>query len=478
MPKTQTPPNYETTEARFEHYLASFADVLGHEDRRRPFVSYCTGLTLPGDRKSVEPMAALLSPGQVSAAHQSLNHFVAKAPWSDVAMLRQARKYAMPLFENKPYCFIVDDTGIPKSGKLSVGVTRQYCGVLGKQDNCQVAVTISIANEDASLPLAHRLYLPETWANDPERRKKAGIPDEVTFKTKPDIALDQIASALAEGLKPAMVLGDAGYGQSTDFRERLTALGLPYAVGIQTPTTVWAPGTAPPPVPTEYAGRGRPRTRLGRTWHHKPISVKELALSLPAETYQDVTWREGTKGPMTGRYAALRVHAAHRDDVKSELRPEEWLLIEWPAGEKEPVHYHLATLPADWSLERLAGAVRTRWRIERDYQELKDELGFDHYEGRGWRGFHHHASLSIATYAFLMVERGSFFPSAPDGRPRIHLPERGPDFQPRGASSASGKTQPAVLQNDEAPTHRRPRSKAGKMPLLPSSAAQAGVRKG
>lgn len=437
MPNTVLIPHDETTEIRFERYLTSFAKVLGHDDRIAPFHSYCTGLTLPGDRKSVEPMAAMLAPDRVSATHQVLHHFVAKAPWSDVAMLRQARRYAMPLFEHEPYCFIVDDTGIPKSGKLSVGVKRQYCGVLGKQDNCQVAVTISISNERASLPIAHRLYLPEEWANDPERRKKAGVPDEIVFKTKPEIALDQIAFAFKEGLRPSMVLGDAGYGQNTEFREGLTALGLLYAVGVQSTTTVWAPGTAPPGVPMEYSGRGRPRTRLGRTWHHKPISVKALALSLPANAYHDVTWRDGTKGPMSGRYAALRVHAAHRDEVRSELRPEEWLLIEWPTGEKEPVHYHLATLPADWPLEKLVGAVRTRWRIERDYQELKDELGFDHYEGRGWRGFHHHASLSIATYAFLMVERGCFPPSAYGSRPRIPIPERPITFKPRGSDTAS-----------------------------------------
>jgi len=427
----------ESPEARFERYLASFSDVLGHADRMEPFHDYCTGLVLPGDRKSVEPLAAMLAPERIGAKHQSLLHFVGKARWSDLGLLRVARRYAMPLFENEPYCLIVDDTGNPKKGKLSVGVARQYCGVLGKQENCQVAVTLSIANESASLPIAHRLYLPDVWANDLERRKVAGVPEDVTFQTKPEIALDQIAFALKEGLTPEVVLADAGYGQLTEFRERLTEWGLPYAVGVQSTTSVWLAGTEPPPAPP-YSGKGRPRKLLQVEGNDKRIKVKDLALSLPADAYRTVGWREGTNGPMTGRYAALRVRAAHRDEWRSELRPEEWLLVEWPEGEKEPVHYTLSTLPPSWPLERLVGALRKRWRIERDYQELKDELGLDHYEGRGWRGFHHHASLSIATYAFLMVERGLFPPSADHGRPRLAAPERAPGFRPRGAT-ATGK---------------------------------------
>lgn len=436
MPNTLQSPVSETSDGRFESYIESFADVLGHADRITPFHSYCTGLVLPGDRKSVEPMAALISPDAVSATRQSMSHFVAKAPWSNVAMLRHARQYAMPLFENEPYCFILDDTGIPKKGNRSVGVAKQWCGVMGKQENSQVAVTLSIANEQASLPIAHRLYLPDSWTNDPERRKKAGVPDEIVFQTKPKIALDQIAFALKEGLKPAVVLGDAGYGNNTEFRDQLTVWKLPYALGVQGTTTVWAPGTGPVLAPEEYSGKGRPRARLRRDAQHKPVSLKELAHSLPPEAYQQVSWREGTKGLMAGRYAILRVRPAHRDETRKEPHEEEWLLIEWPSDAKDPSHYHLSTLPADSTPEQLVGAVRKRWRIERDYQELKDELGLDHYEGRGWRGFHHHAALTIATYAFLMVERGCFPPSATTRRPKFALPERPKDFRPRGAPAA------------------------------------------
>ena len=477
MQSAATKPFDEATEARFARYIESFADVLGHADRMTPFHAYCTGLVLPGDRKSVEPMAATVSPGSVSAARQSMSHFVAKAPWSEVAMLRGSRQYAMPLFDSEPYCFIVDDTGVPKKGKLSVGVAKQWCGVLGKEENCQVAVTLSIANERASLPIAHRLYLTEAWAEDCNRREVAGVPDDVVFETKGAIALDQIDRASKEGLRPEVVLADAGYGNSSEFREHLTARKLPYAVGIQGNTTVWLAGNEPPPVPTEYSGMGRPRTRIGRNQDYKPVSVKSLAFSLPAEAYRDITWREGTKGSMSGRYAILRVRPARGVDTRSTLRDLEWLLVEWPRGEKEPVHYHLSTLSDDATPEQLVGAVRKRWRIERDYQELKDELGLDHYEGRSWRGFHHHAALCIATYAFLMVERVCSPLSTSSGRPHITVPERPADFRPRGAPGAARTAQPTLVSNDEA----TPRSGAGTatrpLPLLsPSTRKGSGPR--
>ncbi len=435
MPDALPSDTFETTEDRFERYIDSFINVLGHADRMEPFHAYCSGLVLPGDRKSVEPMAALLAPATVSAKRQSMHHFVAKAPWSEIGMLRQARKYGMRLFEGRPYCFILDDTGMPKKGAQSVGVAKQWCGVLGKQENCQVAVTLSLGNEQASLPIAFRLYLPEQeWANDRARRARAGVPEEFAFETKAEIAQLQIAAALAEGLRPEVVLGDAGYGNSTELRDKLTAWELPYAMGVQGTTTVWAPGTAP--VVPPYKGRGRHPKCLQRG-EHAPVKIKDLAMSLPPEAYREVGWREGTKGPMTGRYAIMRVRPAHRDERRHEPRPEEWLLVEWPAGEKEPTHYHLSTLPADATPEQLVGAVRKRWRIERDYQELKDELGLDHYEGRSWRGFHHHAALTIATYAFLMVERGCFPPGARGGRPRVHVPERPAGFKARGTSATS-----------------------------------------
>ena len=242
----------ETGERRLQAYLVRLADVLGHADRRERVVGYCTGLLLPGERKSVEPMAARLDPARVSSLHQALHHFVATAPWSDAAVLAAVREQVLPaLTRHGPVAaWIIDDTAFPKKGKHSVGVARQYCGQLGKQENCQVAVTLSVANERASLPIAFDLYLPEDWAGDPARRAKAGVPQDLAFRTKPRIALEQIRRALAEGVPPGVVLGDAGYGIDTDFRTALTASALPYVLGVQSTIGVWPPGCGPlPPRP-------------------------------------------------------------------------------------------------------------------------------------------------------------------------------------------------------------------------------------
>src|SRR6188472_3130667 len=246
-------------EERFGNYVGRLSDTLGHADRRGPLRAYATGLLLPGERKSVEPMAARVDPFRVGAAHQSLHHFVAKAAWDDATLLRAVRDYALPaLLERGPVrAWLVDDTGLPKKGKLSVGVARQYCGQLGKRENCQVAVTLSVANEHASLPVAFELYLPEDWAGDPARRAEAGVPPDLPFRTKPRIALGQIRRALADGVPPGVVLGDAGYGIDTDFRTALTGLALPYVLGVQSTVGVWPPGCGPLP-PKPWSGRGRP----------------------------------------------------------------------------------------------------------------------------------------------------------------------------------------------------------------------------
>jgi len=408
-----------SSESRFAAYVEAIASVLGHADRGLPFRSYCAGLLLPGERKSVEPMAARVEPGRVQAAHQSLHHFVAKADWSDKAVLAAVRARVLPEIErNDPIrAWIVDDTGFPKKGTHSVGVARQYCGQLGKQDNCQVAVSLSVANEQASLPIAWRLYLPEAWADDPERCARAGVPQDIQFQTKPEIALAQIQAAQEAGLPPATVLTEAGYGIDTAFRDGLTELGLPYVVGIQSSTSLWPPQAAPL-APKPWSGRGRPPSLLRRDADHKPLSAKTLARSLPKHAWRRVTWREGGKAPLASRFAAVRVRPAHRDYWRATVRPAEWCLIEWPTGEKEPTKYWLSTLPPDISLRDLVRQAKLRWRIERDYQELKQELGLDHYEGRGWRGFHHHATLCIAAYAFLIAERRAISPSAD----RIALP--------------------------------------------------------
>jgi SRSO17 transposase len=422
--------------SRFHAYIEHLSEAVGHADRRVPLAEYCTGLLLPGERKSVEPMAARVAPGAVGAKHQSLHHFVAKAPWDETKLLASVRTFVLPKMEKQApiRAWIVDDTGLPKKGRHSVGVARQYCGELGKQDNCQVAVTLSAASDHASLPIACRLYLPEAWADDAARRRKAGVPKEIAFQTKPQIALAQIKQAVADGVPPGVVLADAGYGNDTAFRSGLTAMGLVYAVGVQGSTAVWAPGTKPLPA-KPWSGKGRPTKRLQRDVTTKPVSAKALAHSLPRRAWKTVAWREGSKGALNSRFAAVRVRPSHRDTLRSAPHDEEWLLIEWPEGEKEPTKYWLSTLAPDTPIATLVDLAKLRWRIERDFQDLKQEIGLDHYEGRGWRGFHHHAALSIAAYGFLLAERSPIPPSAPLIRAltrQIPAPEK--NWRPRGAA--------------------------------------------
>jgi SRSO17 transposase len=422
------------SESRFIAYVEAITAMLGHADRASPFRSYCAGLLLPGDRKSVEPMAARMQPARVQAAHQSLHHFVAKSEWSDDAVLAAVRAHLLPIIERRGRirALIIDDTGIPKKGKHSVGVARQYCGQLGKQENCQVAVSLSAANDHASLPIAYRLYLPHEWADDPDRRAEAGVPDDVVFQTKPQIALDQLRAALAAGIDAEVALLDAGYGNDTDLRGAITEMGLPYVAGIQSSTSLWPPGVEPLP-PKQWSGRGRPTSSIRRDSQHQPISAKQMALGLPKRAWRRVTWREGTNTKLASRFAAVRVRPAHRDYHRSTPRPEEWCLIEWPADEPEPTKYFLSTLPATISLRELVNTAKLRWRIERDYQDLKQELGLGHYEGRGWRGFHHHATLCIAAYGFLISERGAIPPSGPSHASIIKEPRLPDGYRPRGS---------------------------------------------
>lgn len=299
--------------------------------------------------------------------------------------------------------WIMDDTGLPKKGRHSVGVA-QYCGVLGKQNNCQVAVSVSLACEQASIPVAWQLYVPQDWAEDDERRARAGIPAHIGFETKPQIALRQIETLLAAGAPRHCVLADAGYGIDNAFRQHLDDLGLAYVVGITSALVVWPPGVEPLP-PKRYGGMGRPPVVPRRTPSRQPVNVKELAHSLLASAFTTLSWREGSSETLSGRFAAVRVRHAGGNTGKARLRPEQWLLIEWPADDPDPLKYYLSNLPADTALAQLVAYAHMRWRIERDYQDLKQELGLGHYEGRGWRGFHHHAALAIAAYGFLLSER-------------------------------------------------------------------------
>ena len=407
---------------------------------------------LPCERKSVEPMAAVTAPSRTAAQHQSLLHFVGEGGWSDEWVLGKVREMVLPAIERAGpvEAWIIDDTGFPKQGRHSVGVARQYCGQLGKQDNCQVAVSLSVANRHASLPVAWRLYLPQEWAADSARRRKAHVPAEITFQTKPEIALDQLRFACAAGLPRGVVLLDAGYGNNSDLRAEITALDLTYVAGILSTTTVWPPGAAPRP-PKRWSGHGRPPTRLRRDRKHRPISVKELALGLSKRAWRRIEWREGSAEPLVSRFARLRIRVAHRDDQRADPRPPQWLLIEWPKGETEPTKYWLATLPADTAFDRMVDLAKLRWRIERDYQELKQEVGLGHFEGRGWRGFHHHATLCIAAYGFLISERETISPSRPRSPRLFQALALSNNCRPRGTSVAPRTSRPK-LDRDHAPT--------------------------
>jgi SRSO17 transposase len=428
----------DVRQRRLVAYLDMLADAAGHADRAVPLRLYCTGLLLPGERKSVEPMAARLAPDNVRRMHQSLHHVVADAPWSDESVMGGAGEYALAaMTRTSPLvAWIVDDTGLPKKGIHSVGVARQYCGQTGKQDNCQVAVSLSVATWKASLPVAHRLYLPEAWANDPERRQQARIPKEVRFQTKLEIALGQMRQALADGIAPATVLADPAYGNDTGFREAVAGLELSYVLGVQSTTTVWPPGMEPLLPAPWRGGRGRPASRVRRDGEHAPLSAKQLAMALSAKAWKTVTWREGARRPLRSRFARVRVRCAHRDHKLHQPREREWLLIEWPCDEAEPRKYWLSNLDENIALRNLVALAKQRWIIERDYEELKQELGLGHFEGRGWRGFHHHATLCIAAYAFLVAERSRFSPSARAGHLGLPAPKLPPEFRPRGSHPA------------------------------------------
>jgi len=414
-------------ESRFERYVDGLVSVIGHADRASPLHDYCLGLMMPGERKSVEPIAALTAPERTAAQHQALLHFVSQGGWSDAAVLAKVRELVLPGIERHGAieAWIIDDTGFPKKGEHSVGVSHQYCGQLGKQANCQVAVSLSLANHHASLPVAYQLYLPKSWAEDSARRRKAGVPEEIVFKTKPEIALEQIRWACEIGLPGKMVLLDAGYGHDSKLRSGITELKRTYVAGIQPQTLVFAPATR----------RGR-LVKKGRRDAANTIAVRDVARGLPAKAWHTITWREGTNDALSSRFARVRIDVAsgHQRPGK---RTKEWLLIEWPEGADEPAKYWLSTLPKNIPFRDLVDAAKLRWRIERDYQELKQEVGLGHYEGRGWRGFHHHATLCIAAYGFLICERETIPPSAPRSAalfPQLAVPH---GYRPRGAAIAA-----------------------------------------
>ena len=407
-------PQSRDSAGRFASYLDGLAKVIGHAARVGPMRDYCTGLLLPCERKSVEPIAAATAPERVGAQHQALLHFVAEGAWSDEVVLAKVREMVLPKIERHGAieAWIIDDTSFPKHGAHSVGVTHQYCGQLGKQENCQVVVSLSLANHYASLPAAYRLYLPKGWAEDRKRRRKAGVPDEIHFQTKPKIALDQLEWACAAGLPRGVVLMDQAYGTDAALRRGARELGLHYSAAVPARTLV-------------EGGKG----------DQGKMTAQTLALGLPKRAWQTITWREGSAEPLRSRFARVRVRARGEGCAPNE--PEEWLLIEWPKRETAPTKYWLSTLSMNIAFDALVDITMMRWHIERDYQELKQEVGLGHFEGRGWRGFHHHATMCIAAYGFLISERAAIPPS--EGRGEIILPQPAlpAGYRPRGAAAAA-----------------------------------------
>jgi len=436
----------ENSESRFARYVEGLTSVIGHADRAVPLRDYCVGLLAAEGRKSVEPMAAVTAPAGVSAQHQKLLHFVADAPWSDERVLAKVREMVVPAIERHGpiEAWIIDDTSYPKQGTHSVGVQHQYCGQLGKQANCQVVVTLSIANHDASLPIAYRLYLPQEWAEDAARRNKAHVPEAIAFKTKPQIALEQIRGACAAGVPRGVVLMDASYGSNSALRTGISALALTYVAGIVSTVKVRA-------TPDHDATERR-------------MSVKELALSLPKHAWRTITWREGSADRLRSRFARMRVRTA--PIRRAAGRAEETLLIEWPEGEAEPTKYWLATLDQDISFRHLVDIAKMRWRIERDYQELKQEIGLGHYEGRGWPGFHHHGTLCIAAYGFLISERETIPPSGPRSSRTLTKPAIPSSYRPRGAPDPASASRPQLDRDRPSQPDRRDRPNAATVPML------------
>lgn len=394
-------------EVELEEFVETVVAGLGRVERRANLAAYITGLLLDGDRKSIEPMASRLvdDAGEVEGMRQRLQQAVSVAAWSEREVfdrLTRMMESELPGIE----ALVIDDTGFPKKGEHSVGVQRQYSGTLGRVDNCQVATSLHLAGEGTSACIGLRLFMPEVWATDPKRRRSAGVPEDVSFQTKLEIALALLDSALAAGVRKHVVLADAGYGDSTELREALTARDLTYVVGINGEITVWPPGSDPQ-IPPKPAGLGGGRRTRYRDEQNPPQPVKDLA---PTLRYRRVTWREGSRGWQSSRFAAVRIRTAHRHSAGHPPGEEQWLLCQWPDDEPAPTKYWLSTRPATASTRNLVRLAKLRWRVERDYQEMKQEIGLDHFEGRTWRGFHHHAALCAAAHAFLALRRALFPP--------------------------------------------------------------------
>jgi SRSO17 transposase len=391
----------ERLQAKLEAFLTDVVVPMGRKERRDHAEEYLRGLLMDGERKSIEPLADRLPDGNV----QALQQFVNQSPWSSQKVRASLARKVEQEFVPEAY-WLIDDVSFPKQGEHSVGVSRQYCGALGKTANCQVAVTLDLGTEEASTPLNWALYLPEKWIKDPVRRKEAGVPEEITFKTKPELALELLDEAKAWGLQKRLVLTDSGYGDIYEFRQGLRSRELDYVVQVSGDLTAWKEDPHPPE-PLMKGGGKIPRKRYYAADFPPPWSLCQIAKDLPSQSWRKVTWREGTKGPLSSRFARVVVWVANGLVQGKTMKecPEE-LLLEWPEGDVEPWKYWLSILPPQrTSFRRLVRKAKGRFRIEQDYEEMKGEVGLDHFEGRSWQGWHHHVTLVTLAYAFLTLEK-------------------------------------------------------------------------
>jgi SRSO17 transposase len=427
-------------ERRMGEYLSGVGEILGQKNRRESFAMYAMGLMGDGERKSAEPIAARAcgDPALADAYHQRLTHFLGESDWNDRQVRRFAARYAlMRMTAREPVeAWIIDDTGFLKQGKHSPGVQRQYTGSAGKITNCQIGVSLSVTTRSEHVPVDFELYLPQSWAQDAARRRLAHIPDELVFKTKPELALDMIRRALDNDLPRGVVLADSDYGDKSSFRREIRALGLDYAVEVHSPTTVWRLGSSDKP-------------------YGESMSVADIGHHLSDKHFRRVTWREGTKGKMWSRFAMVRVLPVRHEPGAADDEPV-WLLLEWPPGEPASTKFWLAGLPRHFSKKRIVRLVKERYRTERVYQDLKGELGLDHFEGRTFRGWHHHVSVALCCFAFIVAERVQRFPPLSTSRENDSF------------ASQAGTPLPPILHHR--PIGLRPNSRylAAQMPALPS----------
>jgi len=398
---------------RLQAYLRSMTEGMGRRERVEALSDYLRGLMLEGDRKSLQPMAMRLAADEddVEACRQRMQQAVVVAKWDERELYRRLCERFLDEVEEVE-ALVIDDTGFPKKGRFSPGVQRQYSGTLGRTDNCQIAVSLHLASPSAGACVGMRLFLPESWSDDEERRRRAQIPDEVRHREKWRIALDMLDDRADWGIEQRCILADAAYGDATAFRAGLQARGFTYVLNVSPKTSVWAYGRLPPS-PAQRRARlrgkrgGRPISAWGRDV--KPQQMQQVVAELPEDVWHEYEWTNGSGEPRTGVFTSLRVRTAHRACAGEPPGAPQWMLVQRD-DDGEPIKYWLSNLPEDEDPGRLIYLAKLRWRIERDYQEMKGELGLDHFEGRTWSGFHHHCALVAAAHAFIALERALFPP--------------------------------------------------------------------